>query len=137
MKFQLFCLLMHSEWHIKSINSRVCIYVYTYLLRVPRIARTPCTGTSRDPTRNVMSHISGISRISFKLAHRALVLFIRALTSSCLWLAGILLPRDFCGQSDSLSETSVESYPEDESSNKKCSRTWMLNLRKKLLVTIL
>lgn len=120
-------------------------FVDTYLLRVPRIARTPCTGTLRGPTRNVTSHKSGIARISLRLSQSAWELW--KFTTSSLLSAGkrfTLLSRDVsCDSSevnDSTSEMSVESYPEEYSRKKNILLVWVLlygNFYKTLLKNLL
>ena len=93
-----------------------------YLLLVANIARTPYTGISDGPTRNMTSHISGSVMIVFKSSLNACVL--RTLRmSGTVSLSdrhfGRFIGDEFLEASDSASELSDESYPDDASSTNK------------------
>jgi len=97
--------------------------MFCYPLLVAMIERTPYTHVASLPTRNLTSHISGMSIISFRLSLNDFVQLTRARTStSCVDFLGRTCDEDpyvddVFDASESTSDDfmSVLSYPEDES----------------------
>ena len=95
-----------------------------YLLLADKTALSPWTGVSSSPTRNVTSHKSGIARISFMLSQTmaGLQTFIASDLISQDLAKSVSMSHDesespllSCDDIDSISQVSVDSYPDEES----------------------